>query len=216
MKDNAVKHKLSIAFLTDYAPFISNFFTGSHIQMYNLAKILSVENYDVHFVVNDKNNITATSDYTNITLHKLKKTTGIFKSVKKVIAYRKELEKIQPNLVYTRGRSLLCFIAHSYKQKKTVKHIWATNGEDSCEYWKRTKNLYKSGKSFLKKLILYPVSIVEDIFIHIGIRGANIVINQTKYQHQRLRENLGKEGIILPSVYIRKSSPPIKKTNQVI
>jgi len=111
------------------------------------------------------------------------------------------LDRIQPDIVYQRGRSHLTYVGGTWSEKNGKKFIWASNGEDSCDFWKNIKRVGRSKRSFWKKWLLYPYFLPQDVLIHKGIRRASQVINQTEHQKKQLFKNYGKMGIILPSIF---------------
>ena len=114
---------------------------------------------------------------------------------------QKVLRDIQPDVIYTRGRSQFLYACAQYARGNSIPLVWGTNGEDSCECWKMLKRLSSKPRSILSKVALFPLFAVQDCLIHNGMKNTTFVLTQTEHQNQRLQENLGKSGEIMPSYY---------------
>ena len=138
--------------------------------------------------------------------------------VPSLLDYENMLNQINPDVIYQRGRSYLTYVAAKWAKKNQKKFVWGSNGEDGCDFWKNVKRLTRSKTSSLKKIILGPNALLQDLLIHKGIRECDIAINQTEYQKERLLKNFGKKGIVLPSYFapITYHTRPQKKEKIVL
>ncbi len=129
---------MKISILADSALYISPHVTGSMVQQYNLAVSLAKAGEDVyvHFTGETFDKELVNNKYHGITLVscpvKRKKLNWWHKSK----VYISSLDKVQPDVIYTRGRSILLYVASKWAGMNKMLHVWATNGEDSWEYWK--------------------------------------------------------------------------------
>lgn len=202
--------------LTDKLPYLHNQFTGSHLQLYKLATLLSQQGRKVSILYTSPATISWHSNFNGIELIHcpVKARLGFIR--KTWLSINTQLQNQQPDTLYTRGRSLHVFIASVWAKKHNKKHVWATNGEDSANKWKRMNHLWNSNRNILKKLLLTPPFFYEDLLIHKGIKSATTVINQTEHQKAELKRIWGKEGMVLPSIYMQNQNSEIKKENIVL
>jgi glycosyltransferase involved in cell wall biosynthesis len=191
-----------------YLPDESTGINGTQVQMYNLAHAFARRGIDVHYVCLTGETSPPACDTSGVTIHWIRQRGRRgpgFDWFHHMGEFRRELDRIAPDVVYQRGRSYLTYVAATWAQRSKGRFVWGTNGEDSAEYWRMTGKLKGSGRAFWKKALLLPTMIIHDSLIHRGVRGAALVINQTDYQRQRLLTNYGKKGIVLPSFTL----PPI-------
>jgi glycosyltransferase involved in cell wall biosynthesis len=199
---------MKIAFLAEsFLQDKSTGINGAQVQMYNLASAFKKAELEVHYI-SLSNAYTRKDEIINgIKMHWIPNKHFLFSWIQHIKIFNKILDQIQPDILYQRGRSPLTYIAATWAKKHQIKFIWGSNGENSCEFWKRFKHLKNSQKTLWRKLVLYPDMITQDVLIHKGIFGADHVVNQTEYQKNQLSENFSKKGIILPSYFL----PPVKK-----
>jgi glycosyltransferase involved in cell wall biosynthesis len=205
-----------VVILTDNLLYGHPNITGSNIQTYNLAKGLVNHGYRIEIVYTGLKLKILPEEYTGIILIHCQISNKIILNILTLSRLFSILSKENPDIIYSRGRSILTYAASIWTIQNKKKHVWATNGEDSCEFWKRTSRLWKSEKSFFKKILLTIPSLLEDRYIHIGMRKCHIVLNQTEYQNLRCRQNLGKAGIIVPSIYLQPTLSNVEKQNIVL
>lgn len=191
---------------------------GTLVQLYNLARGFAEIGMDVNYIASTKNLNRETKTVEKIKLHWLKARRGVFSWVLNLFDYKKMLNQINPDIVYQRGRSYLTYVAAEWAKKNQKKFVWGSNGEDGCDFWKNISRLRRSKSSLLKKAILAPNALLQDIMIHKAIRACDIAINQTEYQKERLLKNFGKKGIVLPSYFplIGYRTKPQKKEKIVL
>lgn len=206
-----------ISILADSALYNGESFTGSTVQLYNLARMFVDKGHPVNYhYAGSSLRSEMLEYYSGIQIFRSESVRKRFAWLFQFRFYRSSLNRAQPDVVYVRGRSILCFIAATWCRKNDRQYIWGTNGDDSCEFWKRTSLLLKSQKSVLKKMVLISPAIVEDIFINRGMKLTKHVVNQTFYQAQQLKAKLGIEGVIIPSVHLVPEMQEDGKTNTVL
>lgn len=193
---------MKIAFLADSFLYDeSTGVNGTQVQMYNLADAFARKGLDVHYVSFTRSRKRAGEDVDGITMHWIPYRKAPFDWVRDLVVSQRALDTIEPDVVYQRGRSHLTYAAARWVRRNGKKFVWASNGEDSAEFWKQTKRVRRSARPLWRKLLLYPYMFVPDILIHRGVHGCDVAINQTEHQRRRLQENFGKDGTVLPSYF---------------
>lgn len=202
---------MKIAFLAEsFLPDKSTGINGAQVQMYNLALAFKKAGLEVHYITLS-NAYTRKDEIINgIHISWIPNQNFLFSWIQNIKIFNKILDQIQPDILYQRGRSPLTYTAAKWTKKNQKKFFWGSNGENSCEFWKLLKKLNKSKKTLLRKLLLYPDMIIQDLLIHKGIYGATKVVNQTYHQKNELWKNFKKTGIVLPSYFL----PPTTKQQQ--
>ncbi len=203
---------MKIAFLAD--AFLSDKSTGingAQVQMYNLALAFKKAGLEVHYISLSKDYPRIDEIINGIKIHWIPNKNNIFSWLHYMNNFTPILDKIQPDILYQRGRSHLTYIATKWSKKNKKQFVWGSNGEDSGEFWKLIKAVNKSQRTLWQKFLLYPYVAVQDIFIHQGIRGADKVVNQTNFQKNRVWKNFKKTGIVLPSYFLPITKPQQKK-----
>jgi glycosyltransferase involved in cell wall biosynthesis len=208
---------MKIAFLAEsFLQDKSTGINGAQVQMYNLALAFQNAGLEVHYITLS-NAYTRKDEIINgINIHWIPNKNVLFSWIENIKIFNQILDKIQPEALYQRGRSPLTYIAATWSKKHQKKFIWGSNGEDSCEFWKRIKHLNKSQKPLWRKLLLSPDMIIQDLLIHKGIFEANQVVNQTEHQKNELSQNFEKKGIILPSYFLPPATKTLKKEKIVL
>lgn len=206
---------MKVAFIADsflYDP--SSKVNGTQIQMFNIASALAKKGYEIYYLClsteaqHVKQDIVAGINVIYIpNPYRIPPITKLMKQ------YREILAEIQPHALYQRGRSFLTYLAAKWSQKENILFIWASNGEDSGERWKRWHRIQNSSRPLWRKILLIPRSLWEDKMVHYGIKNATLITSQTTYQQQRLKLNFGRDSTILSSYFnknLAKHSGPKK------
>ncbi len=205
---------LAEAFLLD----VSTGLNGTQVQLYNLAEGFVKRGVEVDYIASTKNFRKDNEVINGIRVHWARTKEGPFSWVRNIFIYLNKLDQIQPDVVYQRGRSYLTYVGMKWAKKNQKKFIWGSNGEDGCDFWKHMRLLWSSKKPLWKKLILSPGGLVQDMFIHKGIRGSDNIVNQTENQKQRLFKNFHKMGLVVPSYFPVpfQASEPVHKEKMVL
>ncbi len=189
-------------FLLDESTGIS----GAQVQNYNLASAFAGRGLDVHYIAFTKDKKAGSRIENKIKVHSVQQKKLFFRWLWDMWVYMRVLNYVNPDIIYQRGRSYLTYVAAKCARKNGKKFIWGSNGEDSCDFWRQIKRLRQSQRPFWKKIILFPYMVLQDIFIHKGIRRAHGHVNQTKHQKSRLQKNYEKQGVIIPSYFTAPSN----------
>ncbi len=167
-----------IAFLSDHHPYDGSvFITGSHLQVYNIAKELSSDNdFEVHLIVstNDSSREGKVLKEGDMYIHYLKKPRF---DVLKIPVYLKELDRIKPSIVFQRGRDALTFVGYLSKVLYSSKFIWSSNALEGIRFLKYTL-------LFSKRKIFIPYGLILDIMANVGMESADIIIAQNEKQKE--------------------------------
>lgn len=181
---------------------------GTQVQLFNVSNALAGREFTVHYIAGTRDFQQASDVYGGVRIHWMRPAAGAFGWPRNTLAATRILDGIDPDIVYQRGRSHLTHAASAWARKRGKRFVWASNGEDSCDFWKNLARVRHSRRPFWKKCLLWIYFLPLDLLIHRGIGKANAVINQTAHQNQRLRANFGKDGAILPSYF----PPPAPNT----
>lgn len=179
---------------------------GTQVQLFNIANALTGRDFTVHYISGTGDFRHATGTHTGIRLHWMRRATGVFRWPQDILAAMRILDRIDPDIVYQRGRSHLTCAAAAWARKRDRRFVWASNGEDSCDFWKNLIRIRRSPRPLWRKLLLWLYVLPLDMLIHRGIGRATGVINQTQHQKQRLQTNFAKRGMVLPSYF----PPPVQ------
>lgn len=167
-----------IAFLSDYHPYDESvFITGSHLQVYNIAKELSYDkDFEIHLIVStkDPNKEGKVLKEGNMYVHYLKRPRF---DILKVPLYLKELDRIKPSVVFQRGRDALTFVGYLSKVLYSSKFIWSSNALEGLRFLKYTL-------MFSKRKFLIPYGLILDTLANVGMESADMIIAQNEKQKE--------------------------------
>jgi len=189
--------------------------TGTQVQLHNLSKAFALK-MQVHCLAatNDPKLIEEKDD--NVHIHYLQAKNSILTWIFDDSKYYKKLDQLQADVLLQRGRSSLTCVAAKWCKRNNKKFIWSTNGDDSLEPWKYTKLIYRSKRTWYRKLILALPALLLDYHIHLAIKNTHQVVNQTIHQKQRLKDNYNKEGTIISSYYLPFDASSIAKEKKIL
>lgn len=202
---------LAEAFLADGTTGVN----GTQVQMFNLARAIAGRGHEVHYFTITRSGEMNRDIVDGIDVHPVYVEPGLFSWRSSNRRFKRLLDETVPEVVYQRGRSGLTHLAAAWARKNNRCFIWGSNGDDSCDFWKGMIRLRMSSRPIWRKALLYPYNALRDILIHRGVRGADLVVNQTRHQRERLAENYTKEGIVLPSYFERSDIPPMSAKEMV-
>lgn len=158
---------------------------GAELQISYLAKTLKKLDIEVHYIFEDKGNIISNSDALH--LHPLRKIRIRKYFGQRWFLYRtkifKHLNKIEPDVIYTRFYSSWSGFAAQYSKKHNVKHIWAVAHDNDL----------MQKLSF--KLILRPFDAMELFYFNRVFTVRNVIITQNTCQEFNLWKNHRRKGV---------------------
>jgi glycosyltransferase involved in cell wall biosynthesis len=180
----------SDGFLKDDSTFIN----GAQVQSYLIGEELKKRKKEIYF-------ITGTHKYKgrkiingmNVYWYRLQKFSPLINTFEIL----RLLKKINPQIIYTRGRSHLVGVCSFFCWRYKKKFVWGSNAEEGIEKWKYTKRLKKKEKLKIKKLLLLPFAFLADLSYFYGIKGADEIITQTQHQKEEVMRIFKKESIII-------------------
>ncbi len=182
--------------------------TGSVYQSYLIAKYLSENGIGIEYVAFSKFERNF-KENDNFRVCLLKDENNVFLNFFKVMKFIKNLKF---DIVYTRGRSFLVFIAYLTKKP----YIFNSNAQEGLRKFKYLSKLFYSKRNFLKKLILFFPFLVLDLLVQIGIKNARIIVVQNEYQKNEAKKIWKKDAVIIPNLQFRVSKYPKKDEKIVI
>ena len=174
---------------------------GTQVQLHMLSAGLARQGHEVHYIATTGNKSPATEGAYGMRLHWLPPAGLLFGWPGDIRAVWKVLDVIKPAVIYQRGRSNWTYAGAAWAKRHGARFIWASNGEDSCDYWRSIKRTWRSPRPLWRKAVLSALYLIPDMLIHLGVRQSSVVINQTIHQRQQLQRNYGKQGTILPSYF---------------
>jgi glycosyltransferase involved in cell wall biosynthesis len=174
---------------------------GTQVQLYMLSAGLAKRGHDVHYLAATRGDDRPSEGPHGIRLHWLSPAGLLFGWAADIRAVWKELDAIKPAVIYQRGRSNWTYAGAAWAKRNGAHFVWASNGEDSCDFWRSIKRVWRSPRPFWRKSVLSVLYVIPDMLIHRGVRQSTVVINQTIHQRCQLYRNYGKEGAILPSYF---------------
>lgn len=179
-----------ILFITGFFPLLQG---GAELQAFFLADVFKNKGHQVSFVFRDhwgKSQEECLYQYSYI-LHPVKPKPVNFFGFGNILflerkQLRKILEQVRPNIIYVRGvNPYYVGEATCYCQKKRSKLILHIASD---------KNVQKPINQWLK-----PWLIPEIKFLQYGIKNADIIIAQTKYQAKELKNNYSRIAEVVPN-----------------
>lgn len=169
---------------------LNNFFFekkgGAELQAYYLAKELIQRGHEVYYLREYRKKIALEeTSVEGIKLLKVFSVKGLRRnySIKNFIRtpfIKRAMKEVKPDIVYSRSDDTYMPIISDLKSKFKFKLIWACSLDDktSLDYW---VNNY--GKRLAGKILKC-------------IRNADLVVLQTQFQKDQIKENLNIEGIV--------------------
>ena len=97
---------------------------GTMVQAYNLAEDFADRNYEIYYVTatSSKKEITTTKE-NNITVYWIPYKNKYLPQLTNKKKYYEALKKINPDIIYNRGRNYLTYLAGKYAVKNSKKFI---------------------------------------------------------------------------------------------
>lgn len=187
---------------------------GSQIQTYLISKLLAEQGTEVHFIAYSNSKKKYKTDYQGIQVTFLPKRKRSSPR-KALLEIYQSLNETQPNLLYTRGRTLLFAAAVRWAQMNGTKHIWASNGDDSFNKWKLCSRLFRSNKSIGRKLLAFPLLFREDLYLNKALKNVPSAICQNQIQLNEANRK-DKESLLMPSILPSWGNQKFKKEKRIL
>lgn len=185
--------------------FVNDFFlkdddvvtTGPMVQIYLIGKELARRGWNVSHVVTTKNQkIRESKEFDRMDVHYLKHHR--YGELLGIRAFLSKLRDVDADIYYQRGRGPMTGMVAHFAQKYGKKFVWSSAGEIGMAKGKYVNEKLRE-KNGIRKILLYPYFWVQDRVYEYGIKHADIVLAQTKYQLIKLRENFFRDGIVFSS-----------------
>jgi glycosyltransferase involved in cell wall biosynthesis len=191
---------MKICFLTDsILRDEAGMINGAQVQVSLLAREMRRRGHEVCVVAGGARRGRA-ADYAGMPVHEYRShrwapvaaATGVYGL----------LRQLEPDVVYTRGRSYLAGVAAASQRHSSGVFVWASNNEDGCERWKALSGLWKGPRPVWRKILRTPVDLAADLVCDAGVHRADACVCQTTYQRDRLQVVHGREGTIIRSLQV--------------
>jgi len=174
---------------------------GSELQISYLVKHAKQAGHEVHYIYLDEGVPIVNSD--KLILWPIKK--NIISTKLSFVHYHsiiKRLQKIMPDLIYTRRSSSWIGIAGEYARKHNIRHIHAISSDKAVELRFSVRSIFK------------PNSFIEVLYAIRGLKLARDIIVQNQYQKRILEKRFGINGLIINQMtpFVSESSISKKET----
>lgn len=183
---------------------------GPHVQSYLKAKALLKHAYKVSYIclTNNLNYKGKIEQKEGLNIYYVARKTKPYR-IEELFSLReilKILDKIEPDFVYTRGRTSLPWISYKYCRRNKKISVWnAARDRDLLKY---SYIREKSNGSFFKYIISFPFYYIIMIFLfEKGIKKSNLIFVQNEFQKESLEKifNL-KNTVLLPQLVSEKEN----------
>lgn len=165
--------------------FWSQAMGGAEIQIKFLVDKLIDQNFEVHYIYEDKG--LKFNNSTGIHLHPLDRIRIKKRFGNRWFLYKKrileKLNEIQPSSIYTRFYSSWSGFASEYAVKNKIIHIWAI-ASDSDLYQKKLS---------IKK----PLDFFEKKYVNRAFQYSSYIITQNQYQQEKLSDKYNRKGVVI-------------------
>jgi len=182
-----------------------NNIVGPHVQTYLTAKGLLSKGYKVSYIslTNDEDYIGKQKDVEGITVYFLGSKTLPYR-IEELLSFRKVyklLKKINPDIIYTRGRSSLPYITGLYANRYGKKSMWTGARDRDFNRFEYVREKVSEQSLFLKPLSYLLNYLTMVVLFEKGIKSSSILFVQNNHQIESIK-NLGKfEDVnILPQI----------------
>lgn len=205
----------SICFVSDYFLKDNNAVTtGPMVQFYLIGKELASRGWKISHVVSSRNyKAGMIEEHEGMSIHYL-----LHYRYGELIGFRsflKKLKEVNADIYYQRGRASMTGMTAYFARRNGKKFIWSSAGEGGIARAKYMREQLKK-KSGIRKVVLFPYFWLQDRVYEYGIRKADIIFAQTKYQLTKLKKEFGRDGIVFRSGHpipdinvIEKPVPPV-------
>ena len=173
---------------------------GAEMQIKYLVEILLKRNFRISFVFEDKGNSYANE--LGINLIPLKK-----KNIRKTFGSRwffyhspiKDLlNKLNPDIIYTRFYSSWSGVASVYAKQNDKIHIWALASDNDLAPKRNS--------------IIRPFDWIEKRWVKKAFMDASVIVTQNNLQQRLLKEKFQREGFLFPQSAMVENSIAINKS----
>ncbi|UCG55391.1 MAG: glycosyltransferase family 4 protein, partial [Dehalococcoidia bacterium] len=178
---------------------------GTEYQQYLIGKTLKNLGYKVYYLfIDNGDSIENAYNFNLVPIKKRKVTRKIFGKYffLDIFEVESHLRKINPDLIIARSGFAYVGIAAHYAQKNSCKMIWHIASENDVKPFQFEWN----------RSILFDY--INQKFFEYGIRKADYIIGQAKYQNELLKEEYGREcDLLIPNFHpepkhqIREENP---------
>lgn len=193
---------------------------GPHVQTYLKAKALIKNGFKVSYIclTNDLDYYGKSEQKENINVYYVARKTRPYR-LEELFSMReitRILNEINPDIVYTRGRTSLPWISYKYCKKRNKISVW--NAARDRDFFRYSYLKEKSKNSFIKYLFSFPFYYTTMIFLfERGLKKSNLVFTQNELQRELLERNFKiKNSILLPQLvsekefYVKKQNGKLK------
>jgi len=175
---------------------------GAEVQAYILAKELTRRGWEVHYVSESKNcEKPRVDNIEGITTHWLK-IRKYFDWLNMPVLYH-ILRSVKPDYIYNRYTSSYTAISGYYSRLNKCKFIWVCTDYSMTFRWAflrvRLRQLKTHDLVLWKKILAIVFSIINDVFVRIGLYFVDLGVALSEEERNRIRINFNlKRTDILP------------------
>ena len=191
--------------------YIKETIGGAEVQLYLLAKACIGAGWTVHYVTGD---VDEEGEEDGIRLIPFRERGRGFS--KNFSILKTLLLDIDADLYVQRGRKLDTALVGRFAEATERRFAFFTSMDIDTMRYKNMVRLKGSRADFLKRLTLGLPALREDRRTLAGIKAADVVFCQTRFQQEQLRRNVGIDSELFPNMLpvpaekkIHKKDPPV-------
>ncbi len=195
--------------------FISERVGGMEIQTYLIAKHLSLRGWKTFFIASttDSKKTGRQEDFENFVVCWVRKKR-LFSFFRRDI--HRLLSRIQPSVIYQRGRSWLTSSPVGYRFKNRHPFVYHCAEDNDLKRYFNFEEVKRSSQHFVKKMILYMQAILSDYFFRQTLIRSDRVIVQTRHQMERFQTVLNRKSHVIPSAQEVPGDTPVKTVPPIV
>lgn len=167
---------------------------GAEVQAYLLARRFLSSGWKVRYLTGD---VTVPEEDNGILLHPFSNSGSSKSNYSDICA---ALSQIDADVYYQRGRGVLTSFLGRYSQATGKPFIFAVSMDTDVEKWAKYKRVRWVGNP-LRAFVSAIRALREDRTALAGMRAACVILAQTKWQKQRLQDNLTIKAQVIRKVY---------------
>jgi glycosyltransferase involved in cell wall biosynthesis len=197
----------AVAYFPKYLP------AGAEIQSYFISQHMLSRGWSVHFTSDDCGQPTPQlHNEDGIWVHKLKRTRLL--NPFRCWSFYRELLRMNADIYYQRGGTEYTLITSLVARTLRRKFVWAASSDIDCQTDGFRRILRTEAATGIKRAILWLDARVRDAMVSLGRKGADVIVVQGESQKQRMKEEFGRESVVIksghpvPKGLVQKKHPP--------
>ncbi len=188
---------MKAVFLSEYPAEDGAPFTGSHLQVHFIARLLSGV-CDSTLIAFDYAGRGREYREGNLKVRLLRPSRW---EVVRLFRVLRTLLEEDPRVVYTRGRNYHLIAGFAAKILKGSLLVWGVNAQGGYRDFKYVRDLMRSRRPLLRKVVLLPMFLLLDLGVAMGMRASDVITVQNTLQMEAVKGKFpGKRVFLLPNL----------------